>query len=428
MNDQLKHIGINESDFDRCLDGIYGSDAVGHQKDRCSSAIGAALAKFSEVLGTGVNELSVFRAPGRTEIGGNHTDHQHGQVLAAAIDRDILAIVAVPSDAGASCGGIRIYSEGFGWIDTDSPEKGTPGALVHGVVDGMNKCGYRTGGFCAYFTSDVPEGTGLSSSAAFEVLIAAILNELYNDGNAAADEIARIAQAAENDYYGKPCGLMDQTAIATGGLCHMDFSDPLSPAVRKLNVDFSSFGYRICITDTHGSHSDYTDDYVGVQTDLAAAAGVFGKQVLENISIDEVIAHSREIRQAGGDRAFLRAMHVTAENARVAGEIRALEQKNMPEFLDLVRQSGNSSYKLLQNVYTDRTPEKQELAVALAISEAVLEESGACRVHGGGFAGTIQAFVPEEMVDEYIRAMDGAFGEGSCFTIRVCPEGGVRII
>ena len=287
---------------------------------------------------------------------------------------------------------------------------------------------YYIGGFCAYLTSDVPEGSGLSSSAAFEVLIGTIFSELFNDGNVSVEEIARIAQAAENDYYGKPCGLMDQLTIAAGGLCHMDFHDPSSPVVRKMDLDPASLGYCICITNTHGSHADHTDDYVAVQTDLTAAAGVFGKDVLEDVTLDAVIAHSDEIRAAGGDRAFLRAMHVAAENARVADEVRALEQNDMPAFLKLVRESGNSSYKLLQNVHAGRTPERQELAVALAISEAVLGDEGACRVHGGGFAGTIQAFVPESMVGRYCRAMDDAFGEGSCFPVRVCPAGSVQIL
>ena len=414
--------------LDERLEALYGLEAAEKQKERCRIAIECAVTRFAEKLEVGVSDLSLFRAPGRTEVCGNHTDHQHGQVLAAAIDRDILAVVAVPAESSVPDGKTLIYSEGFGWIETDSPEKGTAGALVRGIVDGMSQSGYRTGGFCAYVTSDVPEGTGLSSSAAFEVLIGTIINELFNGGAAGASEIARIAQAAENDYYGKPCGLMDQTACATGGLCFMDFGDPSSPEVRKMDVDFASLGYRICITNTHGSHAEYTDDYVAVQTDLAAAAGVFGKEVLEDVTLGEVIAHSGEIREAGGDRAFLRAMHVASENARVAEEVSALQQKDMPEFLKLVRQSGNSSYKLLQNVHTDRTPGRQELAVALAISEAVLGDAGACRVHGGGFAGTIQAFVPEEMASEYIRAMDDAFGEGSCFVIRVCPEGGVQIL
>ncbi len=432
---------LNNGSLNGTLAEIYGPDAVETQRDRYIRAV----ERFEELFGEGP-DVHIFRAPGRTEIGGNHTDHQHGQVLAAAIDRDIIAVVAAPAVV-AACGAdecadgnglIRIYSEGFGWTEADlaewtdlqpdPAEKGSVKALIHGVADGMRQIGCSTGGFCAYVTSDVPGGTGLSSSAAFEVRIGTIFNEFFNEGSVAVDEIARIAQAAENNYYGKPCGLMDQTAIASGGLCRIDFSDPASPAVEKMDADLASAGYCVCITDTHGSHAEHTDDYVAVQTDLAAAAGVFGKSVLENVGPGEVIAHSKEIREAGGDRAFLRAMHVAAENERVAGEALALEQKNMPEFLNLVRQSGNSSYKYLQNVHTDRNPARQELAVALAISEAVLGERGACRVHGGGFAGTIQAFVPEDMASAYCRAMDEAFGEGSCFVIRVCPEGGVRII
>ena len=394
--------------------------------------------QFEKLFGENIGELSlgkphVFRAPGRIEIGGNHTDHQHGQVLAAAIDRDIVAVAAAAEDTA-----VRIYSEGFGWIETDldggMAEPGTAEALVYGVAAEMKKRGYKTGGFRACVRSNVPEGSGLSSSAAFEILIGEILNGLYNDGTVPPEELAHIAQAAENDYYGKPCGLMDQMTIATGGLCRIDFHDPAAPVVEKLDVDFGSMGYSICITDTHGSHADFTEDYAAIQTDLAAAADVFGKEVLENVTSDEVIAHASEIRAAGGDRAFLRAMHVASENARVLAEAEALKNGDMPTFLELVRQSGDSSCKLLQNVHTDRMPERQELAVALAISEAVLgrgahgsEESGVCRVHGGGFAGTILAFVPSAETDRYCSAMDEAFGEGSCFVVQISPEGGMEI-
>ncbi len=413
--------------LDAALDRLYGADAIEGQKQRYARL----LQRFTEEFGDGKPQF--FRAPGRTEIGGNHTDHQRGQVLAAAINLDIAA-AAVPVDDGV----IRIYSEGFGLIETDldnqlseeekEAEKGTACALVRGVAEEMKQRGYRTGGFSAYISSDVPQGSGLSSSAAFEILIGEILNGFFNEGSVPPEEIARIAQRAENCYYGKPCGLMDQMAIAMGGLCRIDFRDPDLPSVEKLDVDFQEMGYCICITNTHGSHADYTDDYAAVQTDLAKAATLFGKDVLEGVSSEEVLAHAVAIRRAGGDRAFLRAMHVAAENERVSREADALKRKDMDAFLDLVRRSGDSSYKLLQNVHVDRRPEKQELAVALAVSEAVSGEKGesACRVHGGGFAGTIQAFVPLRFADQYRAAMDEVFGEGSCFLIRICPEGGMQ--
>ncbi len=394
--------------------------------------------QFEELFGENIGELSLgkpreFRAPGRIEIGGNHTDHQHGQVLAAAIDREIVAVAAAAEDTA-----VRIYSEGFGWIETDlsAGESGNGGAdafapgtaesLVYGVAAKMQKRGYKIGGFRACVASNVPEGSGLSSSAAFEILIGAILNGLYNEGTVPPEEMAHIAQTSENDYYGKPCGLMDQMTIAMGGLCRIDFSDPAAPVVEKLDVDFDALGYRIFITDTHGSHAEFTDDYAAVQTDLAKAASVFGKEVLEGVTPDEVLARAFDIRSVGGDRAFLRAMHVASENARVLAESEALKRGDMPAFLELVRQSGDSSYKLLQNVHVDRAPEKQELAVALAISEAILG-GGACRVHGGGFAGTILAFVPEAETDRYCAAMDEAFGEGSCFVVRISLEGGMEL-
>ena len=414
--------------LDAALGRLYGADAVEGQKQRYTQL----LQRFTEEFGE--EKPQFFRAPGRTEIGGNHTDHQHGQVLAAAINLDIAA-AAAPRDDKL----VRIFSEGFGCIEIDldyklteeekEAEKGKATALVRGVAEEMKQRGYRTGGFSAYMSSDVPQGSGLSSSAAFEILIGEILNGFFNERSVPPEEIARIAQRAENCYYGKPCGLMDQMAIATGGLCRIDFRDPNSPAVEKLNVDFREMGYCICITNTHGSHADYTEDYAAVQTDLAKAAALFGKDVLEGVSSEEVLAHAAEIRRAGGDRAFLRAMHVASENERVSREADALKREDMDAFLDLVRRSGDSSYKLLQNVRVDRTPEKQELAVALAISEAILKGKGdsACRVHGGGFAGTIQAFVPSQFADEYRAAMDEVFGEGSCFLIRICPEGGVQI-
>ena len=404
---------------DNILEQLYGSDAADVQRVRYKNAA----ARFAELFGEADGKPRVFRAPGRIEIGGNHTDHQHGQVLAAAIDLDMAAVAAAAADDS-----IRIYSEGFGWIETDRAQTGTPGAMVHGMVEELRLRGYETGGFHAYVASNVPEGSGLSSSAAFEVLIGVILNGLFYDGTIPPAEIACVAQAAENTYYGKPCGLMDQMASAVGGLCHIDFTDPASPTVEKLDTDFQKLGYAVCITDTHGSHADHTEDYAAIQTELAKAADVFGKQVLEDVSLQEVIAKASAIREAGGDRAFLRAMHVVAENERVLQETEALKRRDMAAFLDTVRRSGDSSYKLLQNVHVERTPGQQELAVALAVSEAVLGSTdSACRVHGGGFAGTIQAFVPKQEKESYRAAMDSIFGEGSCLTVRICPEGAVEV-
>lgn len=438
------HAALDGPELRATLERLYGVDAVDAQLARYRDAV----IRFEELFGgMPLDGVRLFRAPGRIEIGGNHTDHQHGQVLAAAIDLDAIGVAAASGDDW-----IRFYSEGFGWIEVDlngvvgdgtagsgAFAPGTPEALVYGVAAELQKQGYEISGFRAYVTSNVPEGAGLSSSAAFEILVGVILSGICNDGTVSREELAHIAQNAENCYYGKPCGLMDQMAIAMGGICHINFKNPASPDVQKLDVDFPEMGYSICITDTHGSHAEHTDDYAAVQTDLQKAASVFGKQVLGDVSRAEVIECSAQIREVGGDRAFLRAMHVAAENERVRREAEALKRKDMQAFLFLVRRSGDSSYKLLQNVYTDRTPEKQELAVALAVSEAVLinnhteggvldaAASSACRVHGGGFAGTIEAFVPEEEAGDYKAAMDEVFGEGSCFFVKICPEGGMEV-
>ena len=405
---------------DNILEQLYGSDAVGTQSSRYSNAA----TRFAELFGNEENGPRIFRAPGRIEIGGNHTDHQNGQVLAAAIDLDMIAVAA----ASKGDDRFRIYSEGFGWIETDQAKAATSGAIVRGMAEEIRAHGFQTGGFNAYITSNIPEGSGLSSSAAFEVLIGTIFNGLFNGGKIQAADIALMAQTAENSYYGKPCGLMDQMTCAAGGLCHLDFSDPESPEIEKLNADFRKMGYAVCITDTHGSHADHTDDYAAVQAELAKAAGVFGKQVLMGVDRNDVIAKASAIRKVGGDRAFLRAMHVAEENERVLLEVDALKRKDMTAFLDIVRQSGDSSYKLLQNIYASSMPDKQELAVALAISEAVLGRTdSACRVHGGGFGGTIQAFVPKQDVNSYRTAMDEIFGKGSCLTVRICPEGCMEV-
>jgi len=431
---------MGKIDLKQTLEYLYGAEALDAQTARYDEAV----RKFEKLFAAECKNCAsagphIFRAPGRTEIGGNHTDHQNGQVLVAAIDMDIIAAAAVSEDDL-----IKVNSEGFGTIKIDiakaadeaAPERqavqeGTTESLIFGMASEMRKHGYKTGGFRAYVTSNLPEGAGISSSAAFEMLMGTILNGLFNEGKVPPEEIALMAQTTENIYYGKPSGLMDQMASAMGGICRMDFCDPAHPEVEKLDVDFSGMGYCVCITNTHGSHANFTEDYAAVQTEMAMAAGVFGQDVMNGITPDEVIANSSEIREAGGDRAFLRAMHVTAENRRVARQADALKKKDMHVFLDLVRRSGDSSYKLLQNVHVARRPERQELAVALAISEAVLEKAGresACRVHGGGFAGTIQAFVPKECAEEYRTAMDEAFGEGSCLVIRICPEGAVQLL
>ncbi len=393
----------------------------------------------------GISSSLLISAPGRTELGGNHTDHQNGQVLAAAVDLQMSAAVSggesiVATDKIGSL--VEIYSEGFGLIKTDvsdlSPRKdeiGTTAGLVRGVLAGLADQGYRVGGFKAYVSSDIPVGSGLSSSAAFEILIGRIVSGLYNDGSISYVDLAKIGQFAENVYYGKPCGLMDQIACASGKTVYIDFAYDDCPIIEEIDFDFSGCGYELCITNTGGSHADLTDEYAAVPAEMGAVAELFGKEKLRGITSDQLLEKAPEIREKAGDRALLRALHFAAETERAKVQAEALKDGDFGEFLRLVKESGNSSYKLLQNIYvsgaagecvgsgcagasTDRSG-TQSIAVGLAVSEAVLGEDGVCRVHGGGFAGTIQAFVKDDAADRYKAAMDKLFGDGACKVLRI---------
>lgn len=362
----------------------------------------------------GPADAHIFDAPGRTELGGNHTDHQNGQVLAAAVDIFITAAATETSDSS-----IEIYSEGYGLIKLDtedlSPlehEKGTTAGLIRGVLSGLSEEGYNIGGFKAYVKSDVPAGSGLSSSAAFEILIGRIQSELYNDGDISYVELAKIGKFAENEYFGKPCGLMDQIACASGGIVYIDFAYEGCPIIEEIDFDFAGCGYDLCITNTGGSHADLTDDYAAVTEEMRAVAKVFGQEKLRGITTNQLLEAANEIRTKAGDRALLRALHFAGETARAGAQAEALKKGEFEEFLKLVKESADSSYKLLQNIYA--SPEAQNIAVALAVSESVLGDDGVCRVHGGGFAGTVQAFVKKEACQRYMAAMDKIFGDGAC--------------
>ena len=370
-----------------------------------------------------------FSAPGRTEIGGNHTDHQRGRVLAAAVDLDTVAAVR-PNDAGV----IRIQSRGYPLSSveltclTPRPEEiNTTPALIRGVAARFWQLGCRVGGFDAYVESTVLPGSGLSSSAAFEVLVGTVINHLFFAGKASRPEIAQIGQYAENVFFGKPCGLMDQTASAVGGLVAIDFMDKENPQIRPVDFDFSTCGYALCILDSQASHADLTDEYAAIPGEIRSVAEAMGREVLTQIPENEFYAQLPRLRQLCGDRAVLRCIHFYQENARVPKQVAALERGDFQEFLHLVKESGHSSYMYLQNVIPAGYKEHQEVAVSLALCERYLRGRGACRVHGGGFAGTVQAFVPADILEEFRKGIDAVLGEGACHVLSIRPQGGVEI-
>ena len=415
---------IESGSFDEKLIDIYvDKGQLEYQKKRYIDTI----AKFEEYYGEG--EVQIFSAPGRSEIGGNHTDHQHGKVLACAINRDAIGVVKQID------GEIRLISDGSEEYVVDitdlaikEEEKGTTLSLIRGVLAGFQERNYKIGGFKAYITSDVLIGSGVSSSAAFETLIGSILSGLYNEMTISSTDIAIIGQYAENVYFGKPCGLMDQMACSTGSLVYIDFYDPKNPVVERVAFDMESYGYSLCITDTKGSHADLTDEYAAVPEEMKRVARCFGKEVLADVSFEELLTNMTEIREKTSDRCVLRALHFLAENKRVEKEVAALKEGNIVDFFATVKSSGDSSYKYLQNVYSVKDVHQQNVSLALAVSEAVLTDNGVCRVHGGGFAGTIQAFVKNEVVKEYQGYMNQIYGAGSCSVFKIRNYGGLLVI
>ncbi len=378
------------------------------------------------------DDIMLLSVPGRSELLGNHTDHNGGSVIAGAIDRDIIAVVARRADMRAT-----LLSEGYP-IDTvdlslsDNPDNFknySSASLIAGVTHGFALSGYKTGGFVAYTTSDVLKGSGISSSAAYEVMIGNIINHLYNNGEVENTEIAKISQYAENVFFGKPSGLMDQMACAVGGFVHIDFADNKNPVVEPISFDLSAKGYELCIVNTGGNHADLNDDYASVPREMRAVASVLGREILSGITEGEIIASAADIRAAAGDRALLRAIHFVRECERVERGAVALRNGDMDEYYRIVLASGHSSFEYLQNVYTNKNVGEQGLSVALAITEGFDRRAvGAYRVHGGGFAGTIQAYVKSEYAEEYSRYMEGVFGKGAVMRLRVRPRGAVRIL
>lgn len=416
---------ISDGLCDEMLLDIYVDDKViPYQKDRYVKALDSYVSYFGD------GDIEIYSAPGRTEICGNHTDHQHGEIVAGSINDDAIAIVKKLEGNT-----VKVKSDGYDMIEVDisnlelvESEKETTVSLIKGVLKGMQDRGYAIGGFQAYITSDVLIGAGLSSSAAYESLIGTIVSGLYNDMKIDPIQIAIVGQFAENVYFGKPCGLMDQMACSVGNLVHVDFADKENPVVEKVAFDMNKHGYSLCITDTKGSHADLTPDYAAIPTEMKAVAGFFGKEVLLGVTIDDLMDNFDDVRKVIGDRGVLRSIHFINENVRVQKMVASLKCDHIEGFLNCITESGNSSFKYLQNVYSPSDVATQNVSLALALSELFLDDNGVCRVHGGGFAGTIQAFVKNDAVEDYKVKMDKAFGEGSCKVLKIRKYGGMKVL
>ena len=407
---------------------MYGKDVevLNMQKERYTKLENEFLQKFDDAT------KYFFSSPGRTEIGGNHTDHNHGKVIAASVNLDSIAVVAKNQNQK-----IILYSAGYSThfevdlnnLKIDENEKGTTAALIRGIANRFTELGFKIGGFSGCMTSDVLPGSGLSSSASVEVLIGAIFNNLFNEGEISAEVIAQIGQYAENVYFGKPCGLMDQMACSVGRIVAIDFEDPAKPIVEKVEIDFNKLGHNLVIVDTGGNHADLTDDYSAVPAEMKSVAQYFGKSVLREVDENDVIASIPELRKVTNDRAIMRAIHFLDENKRVPKIVYALNNLDIERFLKLIKASGDSSFKWLQNIFTTKNINEQGVTLALALTEKYLNEigEGACRVHGGGFAGTIQIFIPSEAVDNYIERFEKVFRKGSAMRLNIRLVGAVLV-
>ncbi|MBQ0078793.1 MAG: galactokinase [Eubacterium sp.] len=387
-----------------------------------------ALMKFRDLFGE--KEVAIYSAPGRSEVSGNHTDHQRGHALATSLNLDAIG-VAAPTDDMI----IHLVSGNYPLLEIDindttlrESELGTSSALIRGVAAGLKERGFNVGGFEAYITSDVLVGAGMSSSAAFETLVGTIISGLYNDMQVPSVDIAKIGQYAENVYFGKPCGLLDQVACSIGGLVYIDFADVDAPVIKPVPSDFEGNAYSLCIIDTKGSHANLTDDYAAIPVEMKQVAGFFGKEYLREVDKNEFFSSIGVIRESISDRAVLRAIHFFTEQDRVDEAVNALENGDFQTFLKSIKASGDSSSKSLQNIYSLKDCHAQNVSVALSASEYFLGDNGVCRVHGGGFAGTIQAFVKNDAVDDYKASIESIFGEGSCHVLKVRPYGGILVM
>ena len=412
---------INNGEIDERLGRIYSPEKLPEQKERYLRICGI----FEELYGKG-RDVGVFSAPGRTEVGGNHTDHNNGKVLAASINLDAVAVAAKSEGTVVRVKSERYDEDVIDFSDLSIRDNETThsASLIRGVIAAFVERGYNVGGFDAATSSDVLSGSGLSSSAAFEVLIGTILNYLYNDGKIPPVEIAKISQWAENVYFGKPCGLMDQTACSVGGFVKIDFANPASPVIEKVDFDFGKCSHSLCIIDSGADHSDLTDDYAAVRGEMEGAAAVFGKKVLREVEKEDFLKNISLVREKVNDRAVLRSLHYYGENERVEKLSGALKNNDFEEFKRVIIESGHSSFMYNQNVFTCKTPLKQAVSLALAMCDEILGDKGAYRVHGGGFAGTVQAFVPDSLLPVFKEKMAAVFGEKAIYTLSIRPEGG----
>lgn len=424
ISDLIERIGSGA--FDERFAQLYSNDkdTICYQRKRYTQA----LLNFSRLY-PHKTDVFVFSAPGRTEICGNHTDHNNGKTLAAAINLDVIAVAAKNE------GSIEVFSKGFAPdkinlcdIEYNESEKNTSRALIKGVCSGFEKRGFKFGGFVAYTTSDVLKGSGISSSAAFEVLLCTIENYFYNNAGIDTVTVAKVAQYAENKFFGKPCGLLDQTASSVGGLMVIDFECADNPKIEKIDFDFNKSGYALCIVNTGGSHAELTHEYAAIPAEMKSVAGFFGKQTLRELKREDIRENAKTLREGLGDRAILRAMHFFDENDRVDSLSKALCENDFSKALRQIRRSGRSSFMYLQNIYSSALPTEQGLSLALALSDSILGYDGAFRVHGGGFGGTIEAFVPKNMLSEYKKCMDNVFGEGACMVLNIRKLGGTLVI
>ena len=423
MNATTLKNAINSGEFKSAFTYLYNQ-----KSEDMPSRYANAVDEFVTLFGDS-DELRVFSAPGRTEVGGNHTDHQHGCVICAGINLDIIAIAKKNDDNI-----IRVKSAGYPMDEIDlsvltpqEDENEHASSLIRGVAARFKELGYTIGGFDAYTTSNVLKGSGLSSSAAFEVMICTLLNGLYNDSKMDAVEAAIVSQYAENVFFNKPCGLMDQVACSVSGFVGIDFNDTTKPVIEKVDFDFAKFNHSLCIVDTGGSHSDLTNEYAAVPQEMKAVAEFFGKEYLRQVDETEFYKNIPALREKVNDRAILRAIHFFADNKRAVTLKDLLKAGDFDGFLKTVKESGRSSLAYLQNVYASSAPQEQGLTLALAITERILGDRGGYRVHGGGFAGTIQAYVPNDMLDTYKSEMEKVFGENHCYVLSVRPVGGVEV-